>query len=168
MSSYFGSLLGQAQAVKPSSGWFLVFYLASPLLAPLITIGVGGWWLQRSFVSRANASAFADSLVKRMDDLQSDSLEYWNLDLQQTASEARARVLEQKIKGSLRTLGSDFRFFRIRYAKHEKFEPLIEDIFDACTGGGFETTTRTVDSKRYLTIVNSVNALKSLLLQVKL
>lgn len=162
-----------APVASPSSGqgtspWFYLFYFLSPFIAPSITVGLGGWWIQRSFVTRANASAFADALVKRMDEILADSLEYWNIHQPDAAQEKRAKVLAQKIKGSVKILNTDVRYFKGKYATGEDFDANMVNILDTCTGGSFESTARMADPDRYLLIVNQVNDLKSKILRVKL
>ena len=158
----------QSQAVPDKSFWYFLFYFAIPFIAPCITVGLGGWWLQRGFVSRANASAFADALVKRMDEILVDSLEYWNIHEPDVVQAKRAKVLAQKIKGSVRTLSGDVQHFKKKYAKKEDFDSSLVNLLDTSTGGSFESANRIADPDRYLLIVNQVNDLKSKLIRVKL
>ena len=159
----------QPQALTPDkSGWYYAFYFLSPFIAPSITVGLGGWLIQRSFVSRANASAFADALVKRMDEVLVDSLEYWNIDSEEGDRGKRADVLAQKIKGTLKTLISDVNFFQRKYARGEEFQQRLMNIHDACTSGDFESASHKPDKLRYIFIVNQLNELKSQVLRIKI
>ena len=85
------------------SGWF---YHVSPAL---LTVVVGGVAIQTLFIQRANAATFVDGIIKELEVLKTDALEYWNTDPSQDADN-RCPVLEQKIKGSVISVGNDITY----------------------------------------------------------
>lgn len=140
-------------------------------IAPsLVTVIIGGLLLQRFFVGKANQAALIDALVKQMDQIQTDALEYWNLDIAVEANRPRTSVLEQKIKGLLRALNADIDFFVSRYGKQNRvlFRRLLEDVHIKCSGGDFESKDRKIEPTQFLLIVNAVSNLKSALMMNKL
>jgi hypothetical protein len=141
-----------------------LYYIAPQVIAVII----GGLIFQRYFVARANECAIIDYLVKGLDELHTDSLEYWNLETNTKVNRERARVLEQKIKGAIKSLTSELRSYSERYCKKTDFGHLMAEVADACTGGLFESEKRTPDSGRYLTIVNSLHRVKWELMRRKL
>jgi hypothetical protein len=142
-------------------------YQISPAL---VTVAFGGVLVQRFFVRRANEGAFIDLLIRDIEILRADSLEYWNTPNSPDSRKRRRQVLAQKMKGAIKSLSADLRFYCERYCvKHEKiFNELMAEISDACTGGSFESASAGTDSGRYLLIVNATNRLKSALHRQKL
>lgn len=139
-------------------GGFL--YHISPQLVAVI---LGGLIIQKFFVSRANEAALIDYLMKELDSLRSDALEYWNLDCKNGGVECKekALVLEQKLKGGIKSLTSELGQYSRRYRKKADFRILMVEVSDACTGGNFECAKRTRDRQRYLMVVNTINRVKS-------
>ena len=129
----------------------------------LVTVTLGGFILQRFFVSRANEASLIDYLLKELDGLRSDALEYWNLDCKNGGTECKdkAQILEQKLKGAIRCLSSDLDHYSKRYRKKADFRSLMVEVSDACTGGDFESVKRTCDRQRYLMVVNTINRVKT-------
>jgi hypothetical protein len=134
----------------------------------LITVLLGSLIVQRFFLSRTNEAHFIDDLISRLGDLQSEALEYWNNDRSNDEKKSRSDVLEQKIKGGIKSLASDFEYYSARYAHKNEFLPALSDLTDACTGGDFESQARKSDNARYIFVVNAVNKLRSQLLRKKL
>lgn len=139
-----------------------IYAVVYQLLPSVFTVVFAGFFLQRFFVSRANEASFIDSLIKQMDDLRTDTLEYWNLDCTKTKeNKMKARILEQKIKGAIKIIGSDVRYYSERYKKGRDLNDLVAEISDSSTGGEFESATKRPDTGRYTLVVNSTNRLKS-------
>jgi hypothetical protein len=153
MSHYFGAACDFWAKV----GDFV--YHVSPALTTVI---LGGLIVQKFFVSRANEASLIDYLMKELDTLRSDALEYWSLDCKNGGAECKdkAYVLEQKIKGAIKSLSSDLEHYSKRYQKKE-FTALMVEVSDACTGGDFESKKRVRDRQRYLVVVNSINRVKA-------
>ena len=142
-----------------------VIWHIAPALATAVLTGVV---LQLFFVSTSTQAAFIDGLIKLMDQIQQDTLDYWNIDPSDATESERASILEQKIKGLLRALSSDLSFFAVRYGKSPLFDKLLVHLHDSCSGGDFESKDRKTDTNRYLVVVNAVNNLKSALMRRKL
>ncbi|HEY5910060.1 MAG TPA: hypothetical protein VJA21_05590 [Verrucomicrobiae bacterium] len=121
-----------------------LYYIAPQVLAVIL----GGLIFQRYWVARTNESALIDHLAKELDELRNDCLQYWNLDLKTKENRPSGRILEQKIKGGIRNLNSDLRKYSERYCKKAKFDPLMVEVTDACTGGTFEGANRAPDPGR--------------------
>jgi hypothetical protein len=144
------------------------------LLPPLTTVILGGVFIQRLFLRRANAASYVDAIIGSANELQAAAVEYWNI----PGGNKNCPQLAQKIKALISQVGSDLDGFCVKYgsgfgkACHCKkakitFELLMTEIIDATSGGDFEVRKRRADRSRYLTIVNSVNALKSELRMTK-
>jgi len=133
-----------------------LYHIAPQILGVIL----GGFLFQLYWVRRANESNLIDHLTKALDELRNDSLEYWNLDLREEKNLSRGRILEQKMKGAIRNLNSELRMYAERYCKKVKFEPLMVEVSDACTGGTFETASRGPDTGRYLMVVNIIHRVR--------
>lgn len=137
----------------------------------LVTVGLGAYVVQRFFVSRANQAALIDLLVRRLEAIQADSLEYWNLPCDSDANKQHERlVLAQKIKGAIFSTNSDMRFYCARYCSHSaaQMAELMCAVLDTCTGGDFESSKKQPDAARYLAITNAINRVRSELFKQKL
>jgi hypothetical protein len=161
------------------------------LITPsLTTVVVGGFFIQRFFVRRANQAAFIDHIVKELGELRDNSLEYWACTL---TAENRddVKLLEAKIKGRVQSLMSDLNYFRHLhkpcYQRLRKwfcrtfrsneagqtddgpsYIVAMLNVYDACTGGDFETDQHNADATKHLSICSSISKVKSELLRVKL
>lgn len=140
--------------------------------------------VQRIFVRRANAASYVDSIVKDLNQLQADALEYWNLDTIAKTAKAeekqRAVILSQKVKGAIRSIEADIDHFAEKYGNgvwgkacrtrefKKQADKLLDQLFDAATSGEFESAKKRAEPSRYLTVVNSIAAVRSLLLRTKL
>ena len=141
------------------------------VVAPsLMTVLLGAFFVQRFFVSRANEATLVDFLIKELEDLRNDALEYWNLGGDSKETKQRQSVLAQKIKGNLKALTSDVNYHCERYCRKNdsKMKNLLINLHDLCTGGEFESSKKKVDTQRYIFIVNAINDVKSELLRRKL
>lgn len=136
----------------------------------LLTVVVGGIAIQLLFIQRANAAVFVDGIIKELEILKTDALEYWNIDPLEDG-EKRCPVLEQKIKGSVISIGNDIshlcKKFWYRQAQ-EQLDELHFALADEATGGLFESADRKVETLKYLKIVNAANQLRSRLMMTKL
>jgi len=135
----------------------------------LVTVVIGGLALQKFFVRRANASSLVDAVIKDLEILKSDALEYWNIDPSDKVLRSRSSVLEQKLKGCLKGICSDLTFFCSKYRNddHLMLQNLLVDVADSVTGGDFESQNRTPAASHYISIVNTINNLRSKLLMTK-
>ena len=141
------------------------------LVAPsLVTVLLGAFFVQRFFVARANEASMIDFLIKELDELRTETLEYWTLPSDTKENKQRQTVLAQKIKGSIKGLFSDVGYFCHRYCskKSTEMDKLLGEISDACTGGDFESANKKVDTGRYIIVINTINRVKSELLRRKL
>lgn len=136
----------------------------------LVTVTIGVFALQKFFIRRANASSFVDAVIKDLEVLKSDALEYWNIDPSNENLGSRCSVLEQKLKGAIKGLSSDMTYFCSKYRKddHLTLQNLLIDVADSATGGDFESQNRKPAPARYIQIVNTINNLRSKLLMTKL
>lgn len=140
------------------------------LLPSILTLCIGGVLIQRYFIRRCNSSSFVDAVLKDLEILKSDSLEYWNLGTSNKDKQRRL-ILAQKIKGAIRHLNADTKYLGGKYFSSRKppdFVGLLANISDAATGGDFESQAPMGDPSRYLLIVNSVGELRSVLLSAKI
>lgn len=168
MSSDFVGCNSAGSGLCSLLGWLLdIFYY---ILPSLVTVGVGAFLIQKFFTSRANEAALIDLLVEQLDTIKADSIEYWNLPGGSEENNRKSQILAQKIKGSIKSIGSDLRFYCDRYclAKKEEIAHLIAEVSDACTGGTFESTNRQIEPARYLFVINSIHRLRSELFRRKL
>jgi hypothetical protein len=78
------------------------------------------------------------------------------------------KILEQKIKGDLKSLAEDVDFFVEKYKPKADLAKMMLHIHDACSGGDFESASHKVDHSRYLTVTNAINQLRSELPRHKL
>ena len=140
-----------------------LYHIAPQVLGVLIA----GLIFQRYFVARANECALIDYLVKGLDDLCCHAMEYWSMEVN-AKNKDKARYLEARVKGSVKSLTSELRCYSQRYAKKIDFAPLMAEVLDACTNGQFEAATRPADSARPLTVVNSIHRVKWELMKRKL
>lgn len=142
-------------------------YHISPQLVAVI---LGGLLVQKFFVSRANEASLIDYLTKELDELRTDSLKYWNLNCESGNDNDtyEAQLLEQKMKGAIKSITSELSQYSKRYRKKTNFDGLMVEVSDACTGGSFETAKRPRDRQRYLIVVNTINRVKSELRMGKL
>lgn len=136
----------------------------------LVTVLLGALVIQRYFVSRSNQAAFIDLMVRELDGLRDDSLEYWTLHADSEDGKNKETILAQKIKGAIRCLSADMHYFCDRYCKGEKskVDELLMEISDACTGGTFESSPKPTDNGRYLLVVNAINRTRSELFKRKI
>lgn len=79
-------------------------HIAPALVIVLVGGFLGGFFLQRYFVKRANESALIDSIMRTLDEVREDSLQYWFSD--SAAKNANPKLLAQRIKGNMRTVYS--------------------------------------------------------------
>ncbi len=140
-------------------------YYISPAL---VTVVLGSLIVQRFFISRTNQAHFIDDLVSRLSDLQADTLEYWNNDRVDSKKKERSALLEQKIKGGIKSLSADLEYCSERYGRANEFSEPMAELADACSGGDFESQRRTADNARYIFVVNAANRLRSQLLRKKM
>lgn len=137
---------------------------------PLLTVVLGAFVAQRFFVSRANEAAMVDFMVRELEDLRKDSLEYWTLPGDSKENKQRLTMLSAKMKGAIKALFADVNYYCQRYCKKKEKElhGLVGELMDACTGGDFESAGKKVDTGRYLLVVNAINRVKSELHRRKL
>jgi hypothetical protein len=133
----------------------------------VIGVIIGGLIFQRYFVSRANECALIDYLIRGLDDLRADALEYWSTENTKQNRE-KVRVMEQKIKGAIKGLTSELRSYCDRYCKKFDYAHLMQEVSESCTGGLFESEKRKPESARYLLVVNSLHRVKWELMRRKL
>jgi len=135
-----------------------------------VTVFLGALIIQRYFVSRSNQASFIDLMVRELDGLRDDSLEYWTLHSDSEDGKNREAILAQKIKGAIKCLSADMHYFCDRYCKGDKskVDELLMEISDACTGGTFESSPKPTDSGRYLLVVNAINRTRSELFKRKI
>jgi hypothetical protein len=137
-------------------------YHVSPSLVGVIA---GGVFVQWYWVSRANESTLINYFSEELTDLTDETLEYWSLEYKgdtkkDDESRQRAKVLEQRIKGSIKNLNSALGQYSRKYCNKTNFQPLVQEVQDACTGGTFEEATREADHSRYLSVVNTTHRLR--------
>ena len=153
-------------------GRFL-YYVAPSLVGTITAALLTSVLIQKYFVSRANQAGVIDALIKDLETLRSDSLEYWMIDPrdldEQTRRDKQEKLLflGNKLKGAIRSLAGDLRFLSER-DNLRKFHDITASLLDACTGGTFESAGRAPDPGRYFIIVNAVNAAKSTIRRLKL
>lgn len=157
-----GSCCWLESCIEPI-GRFL--YHISPAL---VAVALGSFVIQKFFVSRSNKAALIDCLIERLSSLEDDALEYWNLEYDTGEKKNRGKVLEQKIKGGLKSLAADLTYYSGRYGNGEDFTPFLSELSDCCTGGDFESRVKKRDSARYIFVVNGASKLRSRLLRDKM
>jgi hypothetical protein len=136
----------------------------------LITVLLGALIIQRYFVSRSNQAALIDLLIRELDGLRDDSLSYWSLHNATKDDVNKQEVFAARLKGTIRSLSGDLDYYCDRYCKKRKseFTRILGEICDACTGGSFESQSHPKDCGRYLTVVNTINRLRSELFKQKI
>ena len=137
-------------------------------VAPALLILGGGFFLQRHFTKRANESALIDSIMRTLDEIREDSLQYCfpNSD----GKNINQKLLDQRVKGNLRTVSSMIEIFTNHYfCKYkEELETSVSRIFELTTSGNFESEKRESNPKNYIRITNTTNEICKLLLHRKL
>lgn len=138
------------------------------ILQSFVIVLVGGFFLQKYFVKRANESALIDSIMRTLDEIREDSLQYWFSD--SAGKNANPKLLAQRIKGNLRTVYSMIQIYSDRYfSKHkEELETFVSKIFELTTSGNFESEKRESKPDNYIRITNTTNEIRKLLLHRKL
>ncbi len=131
----------------------------------VVGVFVGGMFVQRYWISKANESAIIEYLTKELTDLVDETLEYWSLDCSGETKEAKenrkqAKKLEQKIKGAIKNANSLLVQYSKRYCKKVDFSSIMGEVNDACTGGKFEVVDRGPDTDRFLSVVNATHRVR--------
>ena len=136
-------------------------------IAPaIIGVVLGAFLVQWYWVSRANESALIEYFTEELTDLVDETTEYWSLDCRTSEeNRQRARMLEQRIKASIKNLNSSLGQYSRRYCKKVDFTSLMGEVNDACTGGTFETAKRAPDPARFSSVVNATHRIRWQLLQ---
>jgi len=120
----------------------------------LISLLIGGYWLNRFFVARGNLAALIERICDLLDHLRQDCSEYWSVP-HTAEDDAEHGVLEAKIKGQVVLINSLVRLVGDKRRHIPEVVPaLILDLVDACTGGDFETKGRKADKLRLMRIVS--------------
>ncbi|WP_193213633.1 hypothetical protein [Luteolibacter marinus] len=142
-------------------------YHVSPALLAVI---LGAFGVNRFFIRRANAAAFADRICEDLKILASDLLEYWSFDSSDQSSYRRNQILAQKIKGALQAVDRDIRCFSSKYQKRKssEFQLLMVDLVDAATGGDFESDNIDFRPEKYIKIAKRIGEIRSKLLETKI
>ena len=124
-------------------------------IAPtLFTLALGGYFLNKFFIRRANMAGSIDLLCKKMELLSDECALYWSQDYSNTKC-SEFKIHEAKIKGLLTQMNSDIAFIGKEYGVPvSKMPTMLIELNDLCTGGLFETKKRKADTNRYLKIVN--------------
>ena len=159
---------------------------------PLTTVLVGGFFLQRFFVGRANQAAFVDHMIDELGELRSDALDYWARPLTPETRDA-IKQLEARIKGRVHSLVSDLNFFRnsrrpiyrrvwkwIRAkstadsqdptsnGEGPAYVVAMLNLYEVCTDGDFETDGHQSSPAKYFPICSAISSVKSELLRIKI
>jgi hypothetical protein len=110
-----------------------------------------------------------DSIFKELDNLKEDSIKYWMMDLSKDADmRHEAKLLEVKIKATILGVSGSINHFGTKYSPKGPLKTLVDGISGACSGGDFESAKRKAMPEMIHGICNSINQLKSQLLQYKL
>jgi len=133
----------------------------------VLAVIIGGVIFQRTLWLVPTSPRFIDYLIKGLDELRCDALEYWSMDVN-AKNRDKARFLEAKVKGAVKSLTSEMKCFSQKYCRKTDFAPLMVEVSDACTGGAFESATRNADGGRHLMVVNSIHRVKWELMKRKL
>jgi hypothetical protein len=147
-----------------------LIYVSPPVVGAVSGVLLGGYFVQRYWVRKANESALIEYLSKELHDLVDETLEYWSIDCSGSGAEAdrnrqQARKLEQKLKGAIKNLGSVLNHYSARYCPKQDFTPLLVELSDACTGGTFEQAKRPADPHRYLSVINTSHRVRAMLFE---
>ena len=136
----------------------------------LVTVLLGTYMINKYLMSRSNEASFIDLLLKELDTIRSDSLEYWNNSCEDAQGAQKDALLSQKIKGGIKSASSDLHYYCERYCDEQKttMNNLMVEVSDACTGGLFESSRKKIDPGRYFLITNAINHVRSNLFRRKL
>jgi hypothetical protein len=138
------------------------------ILPALTAVGVGGYFLNRFFVKKANLAALVERACDCLDELRQDCAEYWSVDFN-AAKEAEFYVIEAKIKSHVLHVSSIVTHI---YEKQGRIGVDLNEcavqLSDHCTGGTFETRDRKADRVRYMRIAGCINKTCSALQRLKL
>lgn len=148
-----------------AAGRFL-YHIAPPVCGVLL----GGWFLQRYWVRKANESAVIEYIAKELTDLVDNTLLYWSIDCSGTGKEAdalrkQAAQLAAKIKAGSHNLNAVLASYAAKYCRNTNFVPLWAEVHDACTGGDFEGAKRLPDPQRFARVVNTTHRVRWSLLE---
>lgn len=147
---------------------FLDFIIS--IFQSFVIVLVGGFFLQKYFVKRANESALIDSIMRTLDEIREDSLQYWFSD--SAGKNVNPKLLAQRIKGNLRTVYPMIQIYSDRYfPKHNgELETFVSRIFELTTSGNFESEKSEQHEAKpddYIRITNATNEIRKLLLHRK-
>lgn len=140
-------------------------------IAPaVITVGGGGYLLNRFFVGRANLAAVVERICDVMDGLRDDCASYWSVDSTSDPEMLPEQtVLETKIKAeALQVSALVCLIADKRRDIPDDVRVLILDLVDNCTGGDFETKDRKANKARFMRIVTTINKISVELQRLKI
>lgn len=141
------------------------------IIPSLITVGGGGYLINRFFVSRANLAALIERVCDVMDELRDDCASYWSVDCDTTDPKEMAHqsVLETKIKAEVLQVNALVGLLADkRRDMPDDVRVLILDLVDNCTGGKFESKDRKADKPRFMRIVTGINSISVELQRLKI
>lgn len=140
------------------------------LLPAVVAIGIGGFWLNRFFVRKANLASLVDRSCNSIEGLVKKCAEYWtsNYSVEEATKSA---LLEAEIKATVLHINTLVNLIAKKYARSKITEEtckLILDLQNHCTGGLFETQRRKSDRIRMVRIISVANKLTEDLHMLKL
>lgn len=134
----------------------------------ILTLSVGTFWLNRLFVARANFASLVERICDALDTLQEDCADYWSVPYA-ADKEAEQTVSEAKIKGRLQQISLLIGLVRDKRPNTPpEVDTLLVDLLDACTGGDFESKSRTADRGRFMRVVATIYKLAVALQRLKI
>jgi len=144
-------------------GGKFIKYIFPLLLPSAFSVGIGAYLVQRFFIRRSNESQFIDRLTQSLKEVSGLSLDYWHLKPKDEDEKRTRHMIAQKLKGDLRALSADVKYYCCRYCSKEEdsINGMLLELHDACTGGSFESHDQSADESRYLVVVNTANRLRS-------
>lgn len=140
------------------------------LLPAVVALGIGGFWLNRFFVRKANLASLVDRSCNSIENLVKKCAEYWTSDYS-AADSSKSALLEAEIKATILHINTLVKLIAKKYARRKIKDDtckLILDLQNHCTGGQFETRRRTADMIRIVKIISVANKLTEDLHMLKL
>lgn len=137
---------------------------------PLLTVGVGGYLLNRFFVGRATLAAVIERVCNVLDELRDDCASYWSVDYPKAQDKIPEQfVLETKIKAEVLQISA---LVHLIAEKRNDVPDVLRlhliDLQDYCTGGDFESKQRRAEKERYMRIMTCINSIAVELQRLKI
>ena len=124
-------------------------YVPPTIISAIVSAGVA-WWTARRATRRSDWSARVDDVIKDIRTFTEDAVNYWSKSLPPADLMALSVVIKFRYHDITEQLSALRDREDIRAFGGADLERLHADVFDAATGGDFDSPARVVDTQRAL------------------